>query len=84
MLNATHCIVLAAEGRRGEEGGVFPVGVILVNNSSNIPLETLWYYGCALLWWRGDPPGKQRDYLPRYSGNFFIKTLKPLSRNVLG
>lgn len=42
-------------------GGVFPVGVIVVNNSSNIPLETLWYYGRALLWWRGDPPGKQRD-----------------------
>lgn len=52
--NATHCIVLAVKGWGGEEGGswgvggwvVFPVGVIPVNNSSNIPLETLWHYSC--------------------------------------
>lgn len=29
-------------------GAIFPVGVIPVNNGSNIPLETLRHYGCPL------------------------------------
>lgn len=47
--NATLYCVGSEEGKGGEEaGGVFPVGVTLVDNSSDIPVETLWHYGCSL------------------------------------
>lgn len=50
---ATHCNCVDREGLRGGVGwGVLLVGVTPVDNSTDIPVETLWHYGSPLFPWK--------------------------------
>lgn len=80
MPSYVECNTLYCEGWGGEEGGVFPVGVIPVDNSSNIPLETLWHYGCPLFWWKWGSSRQTKGLTPKVFWEFSMSPLGTIQK----